>query len=173
MAFEEFERACKDTSRNLRRVPKDVRRELANRVRPEVADPLADRIRAAYRGPYARPLSAATKTRVAADPQIVIGGARKLTSNGATGRDLIYGDQFGGGVKVRTVNRERARSGRRRKGRVTAAERARQAASGRVIYKRRTTQQFRVARPTVFPTLRRSMDFVLDRFERIVMEVLE
>ena len=150
----EFARACRDASRDLRRLPKDLRRTLAQRVRPDVADPLAGDIRADYRGPWANVLSAATKTRVSGDPQIVVGGSRRVVSGGAAPRQLVYGAQFGGGKKVAEVTRRTKHK-------------------GTVRYRRRTTAQFRNPVPTIFPTIGRTIDKTLDRFARIVGEVLD
>jgi len=153
VALGEFEAACKDAARDLRRLPADLRRTLAQRVRPVVADPLAGDIRSAFRGPYATALAAQTKTRVSGDPKIVVGGARKVVSGGASARDLVFGDQFGGGRKVAEVPRRTKHK-------------------GTVHYRRRTTAQFRTARPAVFPTIARTMDRTLERFATIVEEVL-
>ena len=148
-----FVARCRETARNLRRMPAEVRRELAQRVRPDVADPLAGDIRSTFTGPWAAQLSAATKTRVQAETKIVIGGARRVVSGGASARDLVFGDQFGGGKKVAQVSRRTRR--------------------GSVSYRRHTTRQFAKAkRDTVFPTIGRTMPDTLDRFARIVMEVL-
>lgn len=152
MALDDFSVACKAASRDLRRLPTELRRTLAQRVRPVVADPLAEDIRGSYHGPYANALRAQTKTRVSGDPKIVVGGARKVVSGGASARDLVFGDQFGGGRKVAEVTR-RTRTGTTR-------------------YRRHTTRQFAKPRPSIFPTIGRTMDRTLDRFASIVEEVL-
>lgn len=145
-------KACRDASRDLRRLPRDVKAALKVRTRPEVADPLAGTIRSTFRGPYAAALSTATKSRASGDPKIVVGGARRVVSGGASPRDLVFGDQFGGGKRVGTVTR------RTRHGSTT--------------YRRRTTAQFKTARPTIYPTIRRELPHVLDRFATIIEEVL-
>lgn len=152
MALEDFRGACQAASRDLRRLPTDLRRTLANRVRPDVADPLAADIRKTFRGPYAAALSTQTKTRVSGDPKIVVGGARRVVSGGASARDLVFGDQFGGGKRVAEVTRRTKR--------------------GTVRYRRHTTAQFRNARPTIYPTIARTIDRTLERFANIVEEVL-
>jgi hypothetical protein len=88
MTPEEFASACRDTSRQLRKLPADVRRALAARVKGEVAEPLAGAVRSAGSGTYARRVAATTKVRASADPKIVVGGQRRITSGGATGRQV-------------------------------------------------------------------------------------
>ena len=151
MAATSLGKACRDASRDLRRLPRDVRDALKARTRPEVADPLADTIRGTFRGPYAAVLSAATKTRVSGDPKIVVGGARRAVSGGASPRDLVFGSQFGGGSKVTQVTRKTRR--------------------GSVTYRRHTTRQFTKPRPTIYPTIRQELPTVLDRFATIIEEV--
>lgn len=147
-----FAAECDAASKSMRRLPKDVRRALASDVKTEVAAPLADKIGAAARGPYGRVLSAATKARVSADPQIVVGGGRRVVSGGATARQLVYGTEYGGG------------------GRVTAVP----AGRGHKAYRRRSTNQFRRGPyPFVFPTIGREGEWVLDRFADIVLKALD
>lgn len=143
--------ACREASRDLRRLPREVKAALKARTRPEVADPLAAEIRSTYRGRYAAVLSAATKTRTSGDPKIVVGGARRVVSGGASPRDLVFGDQFGGGKKVAEVTRRTKR--------------------GSVTYRRHTTRQFGPAKPTIYPTISREIPRVLDRFATIIEEV--
>ena len=97
---EEFAAACKDAARNTRRLPKDLRRALGQRVRPDITDPLAARIGAGFTGPHAVVLRAGTKARTAATPDIVVGGTRPRLSGGGGPRDVIFGDEFGGGRRV-------------------------------------------------------------------------
>lgn len=146
-----FAAECDAASKSLRRLPKDVRRALASDVKSEVAAPLADKIGAASRGPYGRVLAAATKARASADPQIVVGGARRVVSGGASARQLVYGTEFGGG------------------GRTTAVP----AGRGHKAYRRRSTNQFRRAYPFVFPTIGREGEWVLDRFADIVLKAID
>lgn len=148
---EEFAQECEAAAKALRRIPKELRRALAAEVKTEVAEPMASKIRSAARGPWASRLSWQTKARAAADPQVVIGGVKKIVSGGANARQLIYGTEFGGG---RRVTRVPARAGR--KG-----------------YRRESTNQFiQNHTPYVFPTLRANSDFVLDAFADIVLKVI-
>lgn len=136
----------------MRRLPRELRRTLANRVRDEVAEPLAADIRSAWSGPYAGRLSAATKARVQTDPQIVVGGARRSFSGGASARDVVFGSEFGGGRKVKAIPRTARRAGHRR----------------------RTTQQFpRAGQHAVYGTIHRTLDRVFDRWVDVVDETIE
>lgn len=161
--MDDFARACKDAARQLRRLPRDVRQELATEVRDAVAEPLAAAIRADWRGPHAAVLAAGTKTRVQVDPMVVVGGARKVVSGGAGVRDLVFGNEFGGGKRVALVGRPKS-NGRRRRGKVTAAE-----ASGSRIYRRRTTRQFPVeGQHSVFGTIEGTLDATFDRWVDVI-----
>lgn len=180
--LEAFERECKATGRALRRMPADLRQALSTQVQPRVAVPLAAKVANTFRGPWADRLAAQTKARKLADPTIVVGGARKVVRNGASARQLVYGNEWGGGKRVTTVNRERyatttggagryqIKAGSKRRGRIAAGERG---AGGRTIYKLRSTQQFRTPHPSIFPTIRAEGGWVLDQFALIVDEVLE
>jgi hypothetical protein len=148
---EEFVADCEQAAKQLRRIPKDVRRALAADVKTQVAAPLADKIGAAATGPYARALSGAVKARASADPVIVIGGSRKVVTGGANPRQLVYGTEFGGGKRVSVVPRNARHSG----------------------YRRRGTNQFHPARPFVFPTIGRESDWVLEQFADIVLKTLD
>lgn len=147
---EEFAQECEAAAKALRRIPKELRRALAADVKTEVAEPMAAKIRSASRGPWSAALASQTKARAAADPQVVIGGAKKIVSGGANARQLIYGTEFGGG---RRVTRVPARPGRRG-------------------YRRHSTNQFIPATPYVFETLRANSDFILDAFADIVLKVI-
>lgn len=148
-----FERSCRETARQLRRVPADLRRALSSDVQPLIAEPLADRISSTFTGPWAAPLAGATKTRKLADPTIIIGGARRVVSGGANARQLVYGAQFGGGNRTSKITRKTRR--------------------GRATYSARTTRQFaRHAQETIFPAIRREGGWVLDQFAEIVAKVL-
>jgi hypothetical protein len=150
-----FARACKDTSRQLRRIPADLRRELSSQVQPQVAVPLAAKIANNLTGPWATPLAASTKARKLADPTIVIGGAKRVVSGGASARQLVYGVTFGGGSRVTTTTR-RTRNG----GRPTT-------------YKLPSTRQFRgKGNDQVFGTIRAEGAWVLEQFANIVDDVL-
>lgn len=167
-----FAAACRTTARGMRYAPPELRRALADRVTPEIATPLAGDIAAAYRGPWAPQLAIGTKARKLADPTIVIGGSRGVVSGGASVRDLVYGNEFGGGGRVTTVHRERRADGSKRRGRISRAERARAASRGQTIYKVHSTRQFRTARPSIIPTIRRRGGWVLDQFANIAVDVL-
>lgn len=148
---EDFARSCKDASRQLRRLPKEVRAQLRTRVRAEVAEPIAQDVRAGGTSLYARRVAPTTKVRAQADPTIVVGGARRVASGGAKGRELVYGAMFGGGNRVKAVP----------------------AQSGRRGYRRRTTRQFAGRRdPFVFRIVDRNLDRYLQRWAGIVDDVV-
>jgi len=147
---DEFARECEAAAKALRRVPKELKRALAQEVKTEIAVPLATRIGGAARGPYGHALSGSVKARASADPQIVIGGSKAIVSGGASARQLIYGTEFGGGKRVTAVPR-------------TARHRG---------YKRASTNQFHPAHPFVFPTVERNADWVLEQFADITLKVL-
>lgn len=151
----EFAQACKEAARNMRRLPKELRRALANEVRDQVAEPLAADIRAAWSGPYGPQLSAATKARVQTDPQVVIGGARPRLSGGASPRDTVFGAEWGGGGRVKPIP---ARPGRRG-------------------HRRRTTRQFpaqgqHAVYGTVHATLNRTFERWADVVDKLVGRVM-
>lgn len=150
-----FARSCKDTSRQLRRLPAELRKELSAQVQPQVAVPLAEKIANAYQGPWAVPLAAQTKARKLADPTIVVGGAKRVVSGGANARQLVYGATFGGGTRLSTTTR-RTRNG----GRSTT-------------YRHRSTRQFQgKGNDALFGTIRREGAWVLEQFANIVDDVL-
>ncbi len=144
-----FERACRDAARSLRRVPKELRQTIAADSRDEVAAPLVQALQHAAVGPWARQLAAGTKARKAADPTVVIGGARPVVSGGAGVRQLVYGNQWGGGKRVTTVTRGRSR------------------------YRLRSTRQFRTPHPYIIRTLSQQGGAVLDAWARLVMRAIE
>lgn len=148
--FDSFAAECKTASKQLRRLPKDLRRALATEVKTEVAVPLAGRIANAATGPYARPLSSAVRARASAEPQIVVGGTRRVVSGGASARQLVFGTEWGGGKKLTSVA----------------------ATSGHKGYRRRSTRQFAQKHPFVYPTIAKSGEWVLDKFADIVDKVL-
>ena len=152
--LEAFERSCRDTSRQLRRLPSELRKELAAQVQPRVAVPLAGKVAQAFGGPWAAPLSRSTKARKLADPTIVVGGAKRVASGGASARQLVYGATFGGGARVSTVTR-------------------RTSSGSSTSYKVHTTRQFRgKGRDDVFNTIRANGAWVLTQFASIVDDVL-
>lgn len=139
----------------MRRLPAELRRALGNEVRDTVAEPLAADIRSAWTGPYGPALSAATKTRVGTDPQIIVGGSRRVVSGGASARDLVYGEEWGGGRRIKAIPSTPRRRGHRR----------------------RTTRQFAGAgQHAVFGTVARTLDKSLERWadavDRIVNQVM-
>ena len=64
-------------------------------VRDEVAEPLAAKALAARRGGQARGVT--VKVRAGLEPSLVVGGAARLVSGKAQGRQLFYGVEWGGG----------------------------------------------------------------------------
>lgn len=94
--------------------------------REELAQPLADRLRAAGTGStYARLVAGTTRVIPGRPIAVQIGGPQRLVSGGATGTDLVYGTEYGGGRRVTIVpaNR-RARAHRRRTTRQFISQRA-------------------------------------------------
>lgn len=139
----------------MRRLPAELRRGLAKEVQTAVAEPLAAEIRSAWHGPHAAVLSAATKARVQTDPQVIVGGSRRVVGGGASVRDLVMGEEWGGGQRVKAIP---ARNGRRG-------------------HRRRTTQQFpRTGQHAVYGTIHRTLDKSLERWadavDRIVGKVM-
>jgi hypothetical protein len=146
----EFAQECDAAARGLRRVPADLRRSLGAEVQEKVARPLADRIAAAATGPHARALAAGVKARKLADPTIVVGGAKRLVSGTAQIRDLVPGNEWGGGRRTTRVPRRPGRRG----------------------YRFRSTNQFLPAHPFIYPTIGRNGEWILDEFADIVNDVL-
>lgn len=148
----EFTAECKRASRSLRRLPADLRRALGQRVKADVAEPLAADIRSAWTGPYGPALSAATKARVSTDPQVVIGGSRRVVSGGASPRQLVYGAEWGGGKRVARIP---SRPGRR-------------------AHRRRTTAQFpRQGQHAVYGTIGATLDRTFDRWVTVVADLID
>ncbi|MFW5473689.1 hypothetical protein ACOCJ5_10295 [Knoellia sp. CPCC 206450] len=136
----------------MRRLPAELRRTLANEVRDEVVEPLAADIRAAWTGPHARALSASTKARVSGDPKIVVGGARRVVSGGASARQLVFGNEWGGGKRVKAIPARPARRGHRR----------------------HTTRQFpTTGQHTVYGTIHATLDRTFDRWADVVNRIIE
>jgi hypothetical protein len=153
--LEAFERSCRDTSRQLRRLPAEVRKAIAAPAQTDVASPLADRIRSSFAGPYRAVLAAGTKARKDADPTVVVGGARPVVRGGASVRQLVYGNEWGGGRRVTPTTR-RTRHG----GRSTS-------------YRLRSTQQFGQPRSSIIPTLKDNAGRVIDAWAQIVTDTIE
>jgi len=154
MSSEDFERACREAARGMRRLPAEVRKAIAARAMPEVAQPVAAAMAARFTGPWARVLSAGTKARKQADPTIVVGGARRVASGGASVRQLVYGNEWGGGARRSRVSRSTRNGGRS------------------TSYTARTTRQFRTPHPAVIPTIRDESGNMLDAWAGIVNDVI-
>lgn len=151
MTPDEFAATCRDASRDVRRLPAEVRRALGRRVRDEVAAPLATDIRGAGTTTYGRLVAPTAKVRASGDPTVVVGGARRVASGGAKGRDLVHGIHFPAGNRVTAVP----------------------ARAGRAGYRRRTTRQFdRPKDPFVFRTIAARLDATFDRWASIVTDTV-
>jgi hypothetical protein len=159
--FNDFARDCRAVAKAMRALPAEVKKELQSELKDKVAEPLAAKVAQAARGKWARPLSLSVKVRAGVDPTIVVGGTRSLVSGGATGRQLIFGTEFGGGNRVSTVNRPPGK-----RGRVARGERG---TNGRGVYKRHTTKQFSPATPFVFETVEANAEWAVEQFAEIVM----
>lgn len=153
--LDRFAAECEATARNLRRIPKDLRRQIAAQSKEVIATPLAARVGATFTGPWARVLAPAAKPRTAADPTIVVGGGRKALTGGGSPRDVVFGSQFGGGTKI---TRAPARGGRK-------------PSRG---YRLRSTRQFlKHSKQTVYPTIVDELPAVLEGFATITDDVLK
>ena len=153
--LEAFERECKVAARNMRRLPAEVRKALAAEVQPRVAVPLAAKVAASFSGPWADRLAAQTKARKLADPTVVVGGAKKVTSGGASARNLVFGATWGGGKRISTVTRRTPR-GRQ------------------ITYQAHVTKQFDgKGNPAMIQTLRAQGGWVLQEVAQIVDEIIE
>lgn len=149
---EEFARECDVVASALRRIPREVRRELSQRVKQEVAVPLAAAVGRQAHGPWQRVLTAGSKARAGADPKIIIGGKTPRLSGGGGPRDVVFGAEFGGGSRTTTVP----------------------ARGGRKAYRRRSTRQFaRHYDPFVYPTIVAELPEVLDTYADIVLDVMD
>lgn len=151
MDADEFGRQAEQAARDLRRLPADLRRALAQESKAKVATPLAAKVASAATGPWSRVLAGGVKARATADPKIVIGGQSPKLSGGGGPRSVVFGNEFGGGKRVRSLARTSRRRGHRRA----------------------TTNQFRHPHPFVFRTINANMDWVLDQFADITMTVLD
>ena len=148
----EFAQDCRETSRNMRRLPAELRRALAAESKDRIASPLARDIAAGWSGPWNRVLRAGTKARAGADPVIVVGGSYPRLSGGAGPRQVVFGAEFGGGSRRTVIARTARRKG----------------------HARHTTRQFaRHQQATVFPTIARRIGWVLEEFADIVDDVLK
>lgn len=152
MTPEEFAGHCRQVSRDMRRLPVEVKRALRERMKPDVAEPLAQDIRAAGAGSYGTRVAGTVRVRANADPTVVVGGAKRVASGGARGRDLVFGTEFGGGKRLTAVAR----------------------ANGHRGYRRYSTNQFRRHRaPFIFPTIGRTAGHYLERWADVVTEIID
>jgi hypothetical protein len=157
-----FGEAAREAARDLRRLPSDARKVVGREVQAQVAEPLADAVRAAYAAgpPMAAALSGQVKTRINAEPVVSVGGARRLVSGGAAGRQLVYGVEFGSGTHPQRAERlaRRSHHGTGRKGSRT----------------RGTTAQFAgQGGHYVFGTFARQAEATFDRWLGILETVLD
>jgi hypothetical protein len=153
---DDFAKQARDAARDLRRLPAELRKRLGREVREDVADPLAQDIRAAFTGPYRAVLVSGVKTRIQGDPMVVVGGARRVLSGGASVRDVVFGDEFGGGERTSVVRSTPTRRG----------------------HTRHTTRQFKgKARGNIIGTIRATADQTFDRWvatvDRIINESVD
>lgn len=109
-----FGTASRRAADELRRLPVALRRDLPEQIGATVVEPLAAQIARSWRGPHARALAASTRAVVERGEALVVaGGASSLVSGGATGSDLVPGNEFGGGSRVVTLTSRRGNSYRR------------------------------------------------------------
>lgn len=149
--MDSFEQQARNAARDLRRVPAELRKRLGREVRDDVAEPLAGEIRGSFSGPYRGVLVAAVKTRIQGDPTLVVGGTRRVLSGGASVRDVVFGNEFGGGDRVSSVR---------------ATTRARS-------HRRHTTRQFAgKARGNIIGTIRKTADVTFDRWADVVARII-
>jgi len=102
-----FERAAKDAARQLRKMPKELRKEMGRHVQQRVAVPLAGYVADAARGatPWGVKIAPVVKARLQGDPTIAIGAARKVFSGGASVNQVVYGANWGGGRRRKATAR--------------------------------------------------------------------
>ena len=144
---EEFAAECREVSRDMRRLPAEVKAALRARSKAEVAEPMAADIRTGGRSVYARRVAPMAKVRSNADPTIVVGGARRVASGGASTRDLVFGAVFGGQNRVSAVP----------------------ARAGRKAHRRHSTRQFAGERdPFMYRTVFANVDRYLERWGDII-----
>lgn len=144
--------ACRLAAQQLRSLPVELSRALPSQVADDVAAPLAADVARAWRGPHARALAASTSAVVQqGQPLVVVGGARRLVSGGATGADLVPGNEFGGGNRVATLTSRRGNS-----------------------YKRHTTRQFpRSGQHAMFGTLDAKVDEAFSNWVKSVDKLID
>lgn len=140
-------------------MPADLRRDLGTAVAADVATPLAAAVRraGASAGPYGPLID--VKVRKGAEPTISVGGSRVVGRNGARGKDLFYGTEFGG-------SRSRHQPAHRPYVRHYAG-----GDTGTVW--RNTTAQFVPRHPFVYPTFRARYEDTLNAYLDILDPFLE
>ncbi|HEY9494606.1 MAG TPA: hypothetical protein VIR15_07120 [Intrasporangium sp.] len=166
--LEAFARQCKALSRAVSALPKDVKQNLSPQVVEAIGPKLSQAVGHAARGPFRRALFGAARVRANPNPTLVVGGrtgASSTLSGGAAARDVVFGTEYGGGNRVSTVNRKPGK-----RGRVSAAERAKGGAGGKSVYKRHTTRQFHKGWPYVWDTTEEQMPWVLDAYADIILK---
>lgn len=167
--LEAFARQCKALSRAVSALPKEVKQDLSPQVVEAIGPKLSQQVGHAARGPFRRALFGAARVRANPNPTLVVGGrtgASATLSGGAAARDVVFGTEYGGGNRVSTVNRKPGK-----RGRVSAAERAKGGgAGGKTVYKRRTTRQFVPATPYIWETTEDNMPWVLDAYADIILK---
>lgn len=153
-----FAVACKQAARQLRRIPNDLRHDVKQHVRTEVAEPLARAVASAASGamPYGPSAQPVVKARLDFEPVVVIPARpRARTTEGrATVGNVVFGQEFGGGGRVRPVERTKP-------------------SGGTVIFRRDVTAQFQTHRPFIYVTLRRNAASALEAWATVLDPFLE
>lgn len=103
----DFANGCRAAASQLRALPSALRRDLDQEVLHVVVEPLARKVAQAWSGPYAGLLSQATSARLADSPEVVVGGATRQLSGGATAGTLVGGVEYGARDRVTQVNPRR------------------------------------------------------------------
>lgn len=146
-----FTAACRTLSRDLQSLPAAVRAALPEQMMNDVARPLAETIARKWTGPHAAALAAATQARyVRDDLEVFAGGRTRLISGGATGRDLVWGNEFGGGNRVKSMTSSRGKS-----------------------YRRHTTRQFGGGSDTLLGTADAALDWMLEQTARAAGTIID
>lgn len=149
---DDLAKQCRAAIRTLRAMPDDLKAELKTEVASKVAQPLAAQVHAKASGPHGPKVRIGV--RPGAEPQLVAGGRAQVFSGGATGAQVFYGAEFGGG-KSRTWY-------------VTTSPRGH-----RFAVHRATTKQFVPARPFLFPTFVAEADTVTEAWLGILDPILD
>lgn len=145
-----FTAACRTLSRELQSLPAAVRAALPEQMMSDVARPLAETIARKWTGPHAAALAASTQARyVRDDVEVFAGGRARLLSGGATGRDLVWGNEFGGGNRVKSMTSPRGKR-----------------------FRRHTTRQFGGGTDTLLGTADASIDWMLEQTSRAAETII-